>query len=49
MPLFALANAGVALGGDSLSRALTSAITLGVIAGLVIGKTLGSRWSRWGP
>ncbi len=41
VPLFALANAGVALGGNSLSRALTSAITLGVIAGLVIGKTLG--------
>lgn len=41
VPLFALANAGVALGSDSLSRALTSPITLGVIAGLVAGKALG--------
>ncbi len=41
VPLFALANAGVALGGDALSRALTSPITLGVILGLVVGKALG--------
>lgn len=41
IPLFALANAGVPLGGDALSRALTSPVTLGVIAGLVLGKALG--------
>ena len=41
VPLFALANAGVPLGADSLSRALTSPITLGVIVGLVVGKALG--------
>jgi Na+/H+ antiporter NhaA len=41
VPLFALANAGVALGGDTLSRALTSPVTLGVVAGLVLGKALG--------
>ena len=36
MPLFALANAGVALSGSSGGR-----VTLGVILGLVIGKPLG--------
>jgi NhaA family Na+:H+ antiporter len=41
VPLFALANAGVALGGDALSAAVSSAITLGVIAGLVVGKAAG--------
>lgn len=41
VPLFALANAGVPLGGDALQRALTSPVTIGVVAGLVLGKTLG--------
>ena len=41
VPLFALANAGVPLDADALSRALTSPITLGVILGLVAGKALG--------
>jgi len=41
VPLFALANAGVPLGGDVLSKAATSPITLGIIAGLVVGKTVG--------
>ncbi|XVV10110.1 Na+/H+ antiporter NhaA [Actinoplanes sp. CA-131856] len=41
VPLFALANAGVPLDGEVLSRAVTSPITLGVFAGLVAGKTLG--------
>ena len=41
VPLFALANAGVQLGGDALSQAVGSAITLGVVAGLVVGKTAG--------
>lgn len=41
VPLFALANAGVPLGGAALERALTSPVTLGVIAGLVLGKALG--------
>ena len=40
MPIFALANAGVALGAD-MKEALTSSITLGIITGLVVGKTLG--------
>jgi NhaA family Na+:H+ antiporter len=40
MPVFALANAGVALGGDLLA-ALVSAPALGVILGLVVGKQVG--------
>jgi NhaA family Na+:H+ antiporter len=41
IPVFALANAGVALSGDTLSDAVTSPVTLGVAAGLVVGKILG--------
>jgi NhaA family Na+:H+ antiporter len=41
IPVFALANAGVDLGGGVLGDALSSRITLGVIVGLVVGKTLG--------
>ncbi len=40
MPIFALANAGVALGGSGLS-ALGSPVALGVALGLVAGKLLG--------
>nr|MBA2326617.1 Na+/H+ antiporter NhaA [Actinomycetota bacterium] len=41
VPLFALANAGLVLGGDVLADAATSRVTLGVVLGLVVGKTLG--------
>jgi len=41
LPLFALANAGIALSGDSIADAASSRVTLGVILGLVVGKTLG--------
>jgi NhaA family Na+:H+ antiporter len=41
VPVFALANAGIELGGDSVMRALKSPIALGVVLGLVIGKPLG--------
>lgn len=41
IPLFALANAGVPLGSDALSRALTSPVTIGVVVGLVAGKAIG--------
>jgi NhaA family Na+:H+ antiporter len=41
IPIFALANAGVALGGDDLANALRSPITIGVVAGLVVGKIAG--------
>ncbi len=41
IPLFALANAGIDLGGGALGEALSSEITWGIIAGLVVGKALG--------
>jgi Na+/H+ antiporter NhaA len=41
VPLFALANAGVPLGGEAIDRALGSPVTLGVVVGLVAGKALG--------
>ncbi len=41
VPLFALANAGVYLGGGGISRTLNSSITWGIILGLVVGKPLG--------
>ncbi|MGY1631985.1 Na+/H+ antiporter NhaA [Geodermatophilus sp. SYSU D01186] len=41
VPVFALANAGVVLSGDTLRAALTSPVTLGVVGGLVAGKLLG--------
>ncbi len=40
MPLFALVNAGVPLGGG-LAEALSSRIALGIVAGFVLGKQLG--------
>ena len=47
VPLFALANAGVAL-GDGLGDALTSRLTLAVAAGLVVGKTIGITGATFG-
>jgi Na+:H+ antiporter, NhaA family len=41
VPLFALANAGVHLGGDRLSDALDSRVAWGIVLGLVVGKPLG--------
>ncbi|HEY1538460.1 MAG TPA: Na+/H+ antiporter NhaA [Solirubrobacteraceae bacterium] len=41
VPLFALANAGVALGGGVLADAARSRVAWGVAAGLVAGKLLG--------
>ena len=40
LPIFALANAGIALGDVSLST-LTDPVTLGVISGLLFGKPIG--------
>ena len=47
VPLFALANAGIAIDGDFLSRAATSPITLGILFGYVIGKPVGIFGSSW--
>jgi Na+/H+ antiporter NhaA len=41
LPLFALANAGVKLDGQTLMEALTSPISWGVVVGLVVGKFIG--------
>jgi NhaA family Na+:H+ antiporter len=46
MPLFALANAGIALGGVGLSGE-TSLVFLGVLAGLLVGKPLGITGLSW--
>ena len=45
IPLFALANAGVALNGPALRDAVTSPVALGIVAGLVVGKTFGIGFS----
>jgi len=46
MPLFALANAGVNLGGD-LTSALIHPVTLGIVIGLVVGKQVGITLFSW--
>ncbi|HYZ04596.1 MAG TPA: Na+/H+ antiporter NhaA, partial [Rubrobacter sp.] len=46
MPLFALANAGVQLGGG-IADALTNPVALGIVAGLVVGKQLGITLFAW--
>ena len=41
IPLFALTNAGVPLGGEAISEAAGSRVTWAVIVGLVLGKVVG--------
>lgn len=47
LPLFALANAGVALSADLFGAALGSPVTIGVAAGLVVGKVVGITATTW--
>ena len=47
MPLFALANAGVAIDASALGRALVSPVTVGAALGLLIGKPLGIAGFSW--
>jgi NhaA family Na+:H+ antiporter len=47
IPVFALANAGVAITRSTLGEALTSGVTLGVVVGLVVGKTVGVAVFTW--
>src|SRR5262249_7301699 len=47
VPLFALANAGIVINMDFLSRAYTSPITLGIMAGYVLGKPVGIVGASW--
>jgi NhaA family Na+:H+ antiporter len=46
MPLFALANAGVSLGGNVVDD-LRNSVALGIIAGLVVGKQVGITGMSW--
>ena len=41
VPIFALANAGVRLDGETLRAAASSPVTIGVIVALVVGKSIG--------
>ena len=47
VPLFALANAGIAIDGTFLGRAFSSPITLGILFGYVVGKPVGIFGCSW--
>jgi Na+/H+ antiporter NhaA len=47
VPLFALANAGIAIDGSFLASAFTSPITLGILFGYVVGKPVGILGASW--
>lgn len=47
LPIFALANAGVALQGGHLLQAYQNPVTLGIISGLFLGKPIGISVSVW--
>jgi Na+/H+ antiporter NhaA len=47
VPVFALANAGIAVNGSLLSSAFSSPITLGILFGYVVGKPVGIAGSSW--
>ncbi len=47
VPLFAVANAGVHLSGETLADALASPLVHGIVLGLVAGKTIGIPLGAW--
>jgi len=47
MPLFALANAGVSVGGPDVAEGASNTILLGVILALALGKPLGVLGATW--
>jgi NhaA family Na+:H+ antiporter len=47
IPLFALANAGIAIDFGSMGETIMQPVSLGVIAGLVLGKVLGIFGVAW--
>ncbi|HKA84185.1 MAG TPA: Na+/H+ antiporter NhaA [Acidimicrobiales bacterium] len=47
VPLFVLANAGVALGRDTVGDAVTSPVAGGIVLGLVVGKFVGVAGFTW--
>jgi NhaA family Na+:H+ antiporter len=46
LPIFALANAGIALSSDALGN-LTEPVSLGILLGLVVGKPVGITVMSW--
>jgi Na+/H+ antiporter NhaA len=47
VPLFALANVGIALDGGFLAKAYASPLTLGIVAAYVLGKPVGVSGVAW--
>jgi Na+/H+ antiporter NhaA len=47
VPLFALANVGIAINGGFLTRAYGSPITLGILLGYIVGKPVGIAGASW--
>jgi NhaA family Na+:H+ antiporter len=47
MPIFALANAGVALVGEDFLTAFSNPVSLGIVTGLVVGKSVGIGLLSW--
>ena len=47
VPLFALANAGIALNPSFLAQAYTSPVTLGILFGYLVGKPVGTAGAAW--
>jgi NhaA family Na+:H+ antiporter len=47
VPIFALANAGVAVSADALEGAAQSRVSLGIVLGLLIGKPVGVVGATW--
>ena len=47
LPVFALANAGVPLGLDTLADAASSSVAWGIALGLVVGKLVGVSLASW--
>jgi Na+/H+ antiporter NhaA len=47
VPLFALANAGIAVNASFLAQAFRSPITLGILVGYVVGKPVGILGGSW--
>jgi Na+/H+ antiporter NhaA len=47
VPVFAFANAGIAVDGAFLARTFSSPITLGVLVGYVVGKPVGILGTSW--
>jgi NhaA family Na+:H+ antiporter len=47
VPIFALANAGIALNSDAIADAASSRVTLGIVLGLAIGKPVGIVLFSW--